>query len=150
MATRWGNITEFENFDLITPNEREARFSLADQISSISHLSRKLLKKTKCKNLILKLGQKGIFAVSKRQKINKPFSISSFADNVVDPVGAGDALLAYSTLSFLSSGSLVEATIIGAIAAACECEVDGNIPITLDLIIKKINVIEKNVQYKIK
>lgn len=150
VATRWGNITEFEKFDLITPNEREARFSLADQISSISHLSRKLLKKTKCKNLILKLGQKGIFAVSKRQKINKPFSISSFADNVVDPVGAGDALLAYSTLSFLSSGSLVEATIIGAIAAACECEVDGNIPITLDLIIKKINVIEKNVQYKIK
>ena len=31
VASRWGNITEFKNFDLITPNEREARFALADQ-----------------------------------------------------------------------------------------------------------------------
>ena len=26
VASRWGNILEFKNFDLITPNEREARF----------------------------------------------------------------------------------------------------------------------------
>ena len=35
VASRWGNITEFKNFDLITPNEREARFALADQDSGI-------------------------------------------------------------------------------------------------------------------
>ena len=150
VASRWGNITEFKNFDLITPNEREARFSLADQDSSISHLSQKLLEKTKCKNLILKLGNKGLFSVSKNKKDEQSFHISSFANRVVDPVGSGDALLAYSTLGFLASHSLVEASIIGAIAAACECEVDGNIPISFDNIIKKINDIEKNAQYQIK
>ena len=29
VASRWGNITEFTDFDMITPNEREARFALA-------------------------------------------------------------------------------------------------------------------------
>jgi bifunctional ADP-heptose synthase (sugar kinase/adenylyltransferase) len=150
VASRWGNITEFKNFDLITPNEREARFSLADQDSSISHLSRKLLDKTECKNLILKLGNKGLFSVFKNKKDEQSFHISSFANRVVDPVGSGDALLAYSTLALLASHSLVEASIIGAIAAACECELDGNIPISLDNVIKKINDIEKNSQYQIK
>ncbi|WP_204316549.1 hypothetical protein, partial [Klebsiella pneumoniae] len=31
VASRWGNILEFQGFDLITPNEREARFALGDQ-----------------------------------------------------------------------------------------------------------------------
>jgi hypothetical protein len=31
VASRWGNILEFRGFDLITPNEREARFALGDQ-----------------------------------------------------------------------------------------------------------------------
>ena len=30
-----GNILDFKSFDLITPNEKEARFSMADQDSSV-------------------------------------------------------------------------------------------------------------------
>ena len=40
---------DFKNFDLITPNEKEARFSLGDQDSSISTLTRELYKKSNCK-----------------------------------------------------------------------------------------------------
>ena len=47
VATRWGNITDFTGFDLITPNEKEARFSLADQDASISDLTRQLNQKNK-------------------------------------------------------------------------------------------------------
>jgi hypothetical protein len=46
VASRWGNITEFKNFDLITPNEREARFSLADQDSTVGGLIGALREKT--------------------------------------------------------------------------------------------------------
>ena len=35
VASRWGNITDFQGFDMITPNEREARFALGDQDSGI-------------------------------------------------------------------------------------------------------------------
>ena len=143
VATRWGNISEFKNFDLITPNEREARFALADQDSSIGTLSTKLKKENKYKNLILKLGSKGVLCVGK--KSNEYYNFDSFVENSIDPVGAGDALLAYSTLVYLKTRSLAMAGIIGSIAAACECEVDGNIPITCDDIIKKINEIEKNI-----
>ena len=148
VASRWGNISDFLNFDLITPNEKEARFALSDQDSSISHLSRKLIKKTKCKNLILKLNSKGIFSV-KNSKTLDSFAIPSFAQTVVDPVGSGDALLAYSTLAFLASNSLIQASIIGNIAAACECELDGNIPITVSSVNKKIDDIEKKFNYLI-
>ena len=48
VATRWGNIAQFKEFDLITPNEREARFSLGDQDSSIRPLATDLFNKSKC------------------------------------------------------------------------------------------------------
>ena len=68
-------------------------------------------------------------------------------NNLVDPVGAGDALLAYSTLIFYKTKSLLKASIIGSLAAACSCEKDGNIPIKIENIIDKINEIEKNLDY---
>ena len=38
VSNRWGNILDFKNFDLILPNEKEARFSLADQDSGVRQL----------------------------------------------------------------------------------------------------------------
>jgi len=150
VASRWGNITEFENFDLITPNERECRFALADQDSTVGKLSSVLVKKAKCKNLILKLGNKGVFCTTKSRDIKSQyFSIDSFTNKVVDTVGAGDALLAYSTLSFVATNSIIVASIIGSLAAACECEVDGNIPITVKDVVSKINELENNSEYKV-
>lgn len=156
VATRWGNITDFKGFDLITPNEREARFSLADQDSSISVLTRELIKKSKFRNLILKLGERGIVSVrnKKRKNLAKSdksgaFALPSFAAKVLDNTGTGDALLSYATLSMVATKSLVISSIIGSIAAACECEHDGNVSIKPEEIIKKINSIESSSSYKI-
>ena len=146
VASRWGNITEFKNFDLITPNEKEARFSLGDQDSTVGGLIGALRKKTNSKNIILKLGSRGLVCSGSRA-INEVVSLGSFAENVLDAVGSGDALLAYSSLVLKVSNSLAAASIIGSIAAACECEIDGNKPVTQDLVLNKINLIEKKVQY---
>ena len=145
----WGNITDFHNFDLITPNEREARFALADQDSTVGTLAGMLKEKTKCHLLILKLGERGIFTVASedRQCTNDHFPVDSFASNVVDAVGSGDALLAYATISMLSNGSEVVASILGSMAAACECELDGNILIRPDDIIAKIDMAERLAEY---
>ena len=100
VASRWGNILDFQGFDLITPNEREARFALADQDSVIRPLSLELYKRAHCKTLILKLGDRGILTYrAPNPDAGSFFSIDSFAKHVTDPVGAGDALLAYATLS---------------------------------------------------
>ena len=42
VASRWGNICDFQGFDMITPNEREARFALGDQDSVVRPLAQKL------------------------------------------------------------------------------------------------------------
>lgn len=144
VASRWGNITEFHDFDLVTPNEREARFAVADQDSNIGQLSTTVKEKTNCKNVILKLGPRGLFFLNDTLY----HSVDSFAKNIKDAVGSGDALLAYATLTMLATGSLVEACIIGSIAAACECEYDGNIPIKPKDVLEKLHRIENLANYE--
>ena len=149
VASRWGNITEFKGFDLITPNEREARFALADQDSGIRPLASALYDAAECKTLILKLGERGVLTCrsSDHESLDSFVVVDSFVDRVVDAVGAGDALLAYATLSKLATGSDARATILGSLAAACECEYDGNIPITPDDVRRKIDSIERQANY---
>ena len=146
VASRWGNITEFKNFDLITPNEREARFSLADQDSTVGRIAGLLYKKTKYKNLILKLGPRGVFCNNERDK-KVPFSIGVFTENMVDAIGTGDALLAYSSLSLKVSNSLIVASILGSFAASCACEIEGNKPINIEIITNKIKEVQKKINY---
>jgi len=150
VASRWGNITQFKGFDLITPNEREARFSLADQDSGIRSLALDLCKKTECKALILKMGERGVLAsCNTSQYVDDSFFVlDNFVDHLVDAVGSGDALLAYATLAMLETKSEAIATIIGSIAAACECEVDGNIPIVPEVVLKKIRDMERKMTYE--
>ena len=149
VASRWGNITDFKNFDLITPNEREARFALADQDSGIRPLASSLYDEAQCKLLILKLGERGVLACrdADHESLDSFFVIDSFVDNLVDAVGAGDALLAYATLAMLVSKSDAIATILGTIAASCECERDGNIPIATDDVRTKIAGVERQINF---
>ena len=150
VASRWGNITDFKGFDLITPNEREARFALADQDSGVRPLASMLYDSAEAKLLMLKLGERGMLVCRSddHESLDSFYVIDSFVDNLVDPVGAGDALLAYSTLSMLVNGDDATASILGAMAAACECEVDGNVPITSEAMHEKIDRVEKHVNLR--
>jgi cytidyltransferase-like protein len=149
VASRWGNIIDFQGFDLITPNEREARFALADQDSGIRPLASSLYDAANCKLLILKLGERGVLACrdSNHETLDSFFVIDSFAEKLVDAVGAGDALLAYSTLAMLVARDDAIATTVGTIAAACECECDGNIPVTPDSVRSKLEIVERQMNF---
>jgi len=150
VASRWGNILEFQDFDLITPNEREARFALGDQDSVVRPLAQELHKRANCKTLILKCGDRGI--ITYRSHTSKDyrafFVVETFADRVVDAVGAGDALLAYSTLAMIATGNDVIAAILGNMAAGIECEHEGNWPVTPELVLKKIDSVERQARYE--
>ena len=106
------------------------------------------------KNLILKLGARGVVSIKQEKKTKgndktSAFVLPSFATNVVDSTGTGDALLSYATLSMIATKSLLISSILGSLAGACECEKDGNVVIQPDQIIKKINSIEDSSRYKI-
>lgn len=146
VASRWGNITDFRGFDLITPNEREARFALGDQDSGIRPLAASLYDAAACKLLILKLGERGVLTCRSPNHVSLDsfFVVDSFVNSLVDAVGAGDALLAYATLVMIGGGNPVVATILGSLAAACECEFDGNVPVSPEHVRTKLEDIEKH------
>jgi rfaE bifunctional protein kinase chain/domain len=151
VASRWGNILEFQNFDLITPNEREARFALGDQDSVIRPVALRIFEESHCRNLILKLGERGILGYRCRSEISNNvrafFVVDSFAGKVVDAVGAGDALLAYATLAHSMGAGEVIAAVLGTIAASIECEHDGNEPIDAEQVRQRLNTIERAARY---
>ena len=49
-------------------------------------------------------------------------------------------------LSFLVSKSILISSIIGSIAAGCECAFDGNIPVNKDIVPDKITQLEKQIK----
>ena len=148
VASRWGNITDFHGFDLITPNEKEARFSLADQDSIVRPLALELYRRAACKVLILKMGARGIITYrAASPDVRAFFTIDAFADPVIDPVGAGDALLAYAALSLRATGNPVIASILATMATGVACEHDGNTPVTPEQVLGKLTAIEKLIQY---
>ena len=149
VASRWGNILEFEGFDLITPNEREARFALGDQDSVVRPLALELHSRSKCKTLILKLGERGTITYRSNSPVDYRafFSIDSFVEKVVDAVGAGDALLAYSTLAMIATKKEVIASILGSMAAGVECEHDGNWPVAPEAVRRKVHRVETHTLY---
>lgn len=150
VASRWGNILDFRGFDLITPNEKEARFSLGDQDSVIRPLATNLYKAAACETLILKCGEAGMLTVRSDDETDhrSVFAMDSFARSVVDPVGAGDACLAYSSLALKSGAGPVIASILGNLAAGIECECDGNIPVEKALMLERIDQLEKAANYE--
>ncbi|MCM0018601.1 MAG: PfkB family carbohydrate kinase [Tagaea sp.] len=148
VASRWGNILEFEGFDLITPNEREARFSLGDQDSVVRPLGLELFKRAKARTMILKLGERGVigYRVSGSGDGAEPrafFVVDSLADRVLDAVGAGDALLAYATLAMVATHDPVIATVLGSIAAGVECGIDGNTPVAPGAVLDRLAALER-------
>lgn len=149
VASRWGNILDFKAFDLITPNEKEARFALGDQDSVLRPLSSKLYKESLCETLILKCGESGTLTTrsSDETDFRGAFALDSFTHRPVDSVGAGDALLAYSSLALQKGHGAVIASILGGIAAGIECEYDGNIPVTSEKVLDHINHLEKVANY---
>ena len=151
VATRWGNILDFPGFNLITPNESEARFSLGDQDSVVRPLALKLYQRAACETLILKLGDRGLITYrtppKNREDVRAFFVVDSFVDNLVDAVGSGDALLAYSTLIMRATGNEVLSSVLGSMAAAVACEFEGNLPVMPEALEAKIANAEKQANY---
>ena len=135
-------IKDFKGVDIIFPNEKEARFALANQDSPVRNVGTEVLKKSKSRYLILKLSERGLLVYKKSGIYPKDFfPIGSFVKNLVDGIGAGDALLAASTLSFLSSKNILISSVTGNIAASLACEQDGNIPIKPKDLLKRLEEI---------
>ena len=137
-SSQIGDVTNFKNFSLLCPNEKETRIALKDTESGLEKLSQKLIEITKTKNLIMKLGAEGFIAYESTNKNIKTHSFPALSVNPLDVAGAGDSLLAVMATGLSSNQSMLLSSALACCMASIAVETMGNEPISREKLISKI------------
>jgi rfaE bifunctional protein kinase chain/domain len=133
-SSQVGNVSRFEGMLLLTPTEREARLAVRDFNSGLVVLAEKLRKKASAKNIILTLGSEGLIAHAESTNSGAWHTDRLPALNSApkDSSGAGDSLLACSSMAMAVGVDIWQSMYLGSIAAACQVSRVGNIPLSID------------------
>ena len=118
------SMRNYKNVNCVIINEKEVRHELRDRNSNIESLMKKLAKQQKIKNLIVTQGSIGSTIYNlKENKFNK---CEAFAKNIIDKIGAGDAMLSLVSLCLQKKIDKNLSMLIGSLAAARSVETIGN------------------------
>lgn len=130
-SSQVGAVTQFQNFHLICPNEREARVALQDKDSGLETISNLIFTKTSCKNLIMKLGSEGfiVYGQSGSSALRREH-FPALTANPVDVMGAGDSLLAVMAAGMASGQPLMSTAALATCMASLAVERMGNTPVS--------------------
>lgn len=143
-SSQIGDLSKFNEIDLITPTEREARVELKDETSGLAVLLEKLKGKINYRNVILKLAGDGVLIHANQAFVENFLSIDQISALNKSPVnisGAGDALLASSAMALASGANICESAYIGSMAAALHISNASNEPLSLVDFKKLVNLI---------
>ena len=130
-SSQIGNIDKFQKVDLIMPTEYEARICTRNREDGLIILAENMIKITKAKHIVLKMGSEGIL-IHLPKKIENEMDtdkISALNTSPVDVSGAGDSMLVATSMALSLILSIWEAALLGSIAAAIQVSRVGNIPI---------------------
>ncbi len=117
-------MNNYKNINCAIINETELRHELRDRDGDIKLLMERLIKTLKAKILIVTRGKEGSLLYNKEK--NKMFHCPAFASNVVDKIGAGDAMLALTSCALKLGFNDEFSLFIGSLAAAQSVESIGN------------------------
>ncbi|BAM04690.1 PfkB family carbohydrate kinase [Phycisphaera mikurensis] len=120
--------------DLLTPNERELRAACAAPDLSLPTVASGLMERLGVPNLLATLDARGAVLFHPRDPAPgrwfdhrlRSDHVPSLTARAVDPVGAGDALLAVATLTLAAGGTGPQAAYLGSVAAAVAVDRLGN------------------------
>jgi rfaE bifunctional protein kinase chain/domain len=136
-SSQVGDISRFKNADIIFPTEHEARISLRNHEDGIAILTDLLRKKSNSSNIILKLGEDGIFLQSNLSDRDffRTDKIKALNLSPIDVAGAGDSMLASTSMMIAGGANLWEAAYVGSISSAIQVSKIGNSPIRRESIL---------------
>jgi len=145
VSGRQSSLTRFVGVDLLCPTEREVRQTLHDFSSGLGAVVANLLNRNKARQAIITLGKQGLVTFdwpggsprSADERLRSEY-IPALSSHCVDPMGAGDALLATASLTLSVGGSLQAAALLGSLAAAVHVQELGNVPLTLQRLTEQI------------
>jgi fructose-1-phosphate kinase PfkB-like protein len=119
----------------IVINANELKHEFRDNNSSNVVLGKKLQKKLKTQKVIITQGKDGVILLNK----NKILFAPAFTKNVIDKIGAGDAMLALASLCFKKNIDDLLTLYLGSVAAGHVVETMSNSsPIDKNKILKII------------
>lgn len=140
-SSQVGDVSRFTNMKLLTPTEREARLAVRDFESGLVMLAEKLREKALAENIFITLDKEGMLIHAERSG-QEPWltdRISAMNSSPKDPAGAGDSLLTCSALAMASGADIWTSAYLGSLAAACQVERTGNIPVSIDDLMAKMS-----------
>ena len=126
------NVGKFQNFDLITPTEKEARVALNNRDDGVERVAQTLMQQSKSANLIIKLSSGGFIAYTTEKEFINRQHFPAICPNPLDVAGAGDSLLACMAVSLCAGNSVMLSAALGACMAGLAVQTVGNLPISQD------------------
>jgi len=115
-------ISKYPRADYICVDEPEIRLAAAEKHLNLNKVMEKILKRYDYKDLMVTLGPKGSLFYSRKEGFNETPALAS---KVIDSVGAGDALFAYTSpcMAVGMPGDLVPfiGNAVGALAVQIVC-----------------------------
>lgn len=138
---KFENFFEFKETFLFKPNRKELEDAFGKKLKNAgdpNELVMSLIKKLKCKNVVLTLGEHGMRIYSRENGKIVVSSVKTVAKKVADVSGAGDTVI--STMAFCLSGGagVRDAAYISNIAAGIVVEEVGIVPVRRDKLYKKL------------
>lgn len=107
-------ISKYHHANYVCVHEEELRYDYRNRNDTVEQLTRGLSKRIKSDVIVVTLGNKGSSALNNDVFTNCP----AFASKIVDRIGAGDTLLAITSLCFATSIPTDLTLFIGNLAAA--------------------------------
>ena len=135
-------LTMMNEFDLLTPGERELRGAMGDFDQSLPSVAMSLMKKLRVGRLAVTMGRRGCVLFRPREdepddwfqsRLRSEF-VPALNERAVDPVGAGDAFTAAATLGLAAGASVNVAGYLASAAAAIAVDHPGNVPVRADVL----------------
>jgi rfaE bifunctional protein kinase chain/domain/rfaE bifunctional protein nucleotidyltransferase chain/domain len=147
VSGKQGNLLRYRGVDLLCPSEREAREAQHDYSGGLGAVAWNLLSATGARQAIITLGGQGLVTFerdehSAAERLRSEY-LPALCPQGLDPLGCGDALLATATLTLCAGGSLQAAALLGSIAAAVEVTELGNVPVSVERVLRHLGMRER-------
>tara|TARA_B100000787_G_scaffold45504_1_gene32588 strand:- start:4203 stop:5723 length:1521 start_codon:yes stop_codon:yes gene_type:complete len=135
-------LQKYDQTDAMIINETELRHEMRNKNEEIKSLSNKLFKRINTKNLVVTRGKNGALLVNKKEQsiLQSP----AFANNIVDKVGAGDAMLSIISMLIKIGAPRDLSLLLGSFAGAFSVETIAN-----SSVIKKAKLL-RFIEYSLK
>ena len=118
------SMRNYKNVDCVIINNREMQHEMRDRSNKTEFLMKKLSQQQKINNLVVTRGAEGAALYNKKD--NNFNFCGAYAGEVIDKIGAGDAMLSIVALCLKSNLSRELSLLLGSLAAAQSTETIGN------------------------